>query len=494
MKNNQSITASAPGKLLLLGDHAIVYGQPCIVTAVNQRMFVTVSQTNDDLLTINAPDVEISGYQKDMHALTQGDLPKGVRFIEHATYNYFKAYPHEGGVSISTASEFSSTFGFGSSSATVVAVIVSLSQLFEQHLDNRAVFDLAYKTVLDVQGVGSGFDVASAIWGGTIFYSNKGEHIEPLSIGTIPLVVGYSGTKADTTTMVQSVAEKYKANTEKMDRIFLAIGQFVNDAKEKLLEGDWERVGKLMEFNQEYLRDIGVSTEKLEGMIHAAKQAGAYGAKLSGAGGGDCMIALVPESRAQSISEAMTAAGGLVLPVICGAQGVRVETTDNQDEQLIVINDQDEIIDYRSRSDCHSDPSLLHRTVGAVILNDSGEILLQKRSKTKDMDPGFWGISAAGHVSRGQTDEEAVKREVKEELGVVVDFVFVGNMMVRNEKESERAAIFKGLHNGPFEINPQEVDEIVFLNPKKIQAHIASKAMVFTKAAIQALTLTGALS
>ena len=84
-------------------------------------------------------------------------------------------------------------------------------------------------------------------------------------------------------------------------------------------------MGKLFDFNQEYLRDLGVSTDKLEDLISAAKKAGALGAKLSGAGGGDCMIALAPPARQNAVKDAITKAGGQVIDVRANAQGVRIE-------------------------------------------------------------------------------------------------------------------------------------------------------------------------
>ncbi len=95
--------------------------------------------------------------------------------------------------------------------------------------------------------------------------------------------------------------------------------------KEKIIENDWERVGKLMDFNQEYLRDLGVSSEKLETLISAAKGAGAWGAKLSGAGGGDCMIALAHPKKRASVEAAITGAGGKVIHILPHAHGVRKE-------------------------------------------------------------------------------------------------------------------------------------------------------------------------
>lgn len=477
-----------------MGDHAVVYGRPCIVTAVDSRMIVTVKKIDEESFILNAPDVQLSDYIKSISQLGQGDIPKSAQFIETAVAFFLKDHPQTGGLHIETHSEFPSTFGFGSSSASVVGVLFALCHLFSVQVDTKGLFEIAYRTVLAVQGVGSGFDVASAIWGGTIYFVGGGSIIEPLPIGILPLIVGYSGVKADTATIVKEVSQKYADNTKKMERIFDAIASLVDDAKEKFLEGDWQRVGTLMNYNQDYLRDIGVSTEKLESLIYAAKNAGSWGAKLSGAGGGDCMIAICSGDTFESVSTAITQSGGTVISTTCGAQGVRIETTDNQEELLVVVNEDDEIIDYRTRAECHADPSLIHRTVGVILTNDVGEILLQKRSMSKDMDAGLWGISAAGHVTKGQTDEEAALREMKEEVGVDTPLTFVGTLILKSLRESERAALFKGTHNGPFSIHPDEVDEVIFMQPDLIVEHVKDGTMRFTDGALRSLQLIGVLS
>lgn len=283
----QPIT-SAPGKLMLLGEHAVVYGYPCIVTAISERLTVGFGEP-------------------------QGD----TRFIDAA----IKMWGDKNS-KISAQSSFSGKYGFGSSSAVTVATL----KMLRPDADNKMLFDAAYKIVLDVQGTGSGFDVAAAVYGGTLYY-RKDKIIEPMSISDMPLIVGYTGVKADTTALIAEIAKKKEKEPEKVERIFQAIAMLTEEAKKIMSEGpacagrDWERVGKLMDFNQEYLRDLGVSSEKLEALIAAAKKAGAYGAKLSGAGGGDCMIALGPPG----VKEAIKKAGGEVVDVTPNAEGVRVE-------------------------------------------------------------------------------------------------------------------------------------------------------------------------
>jgi mevalonate kinase len=279
---------SAPGKLMLLGEHAVVYGYPCIVTAISQRLSVSDSPT------------EYAG---------------DTRFIDAAVKLWGDAK-----TKLSATCAFSGCYGFGSSSAVTVATLKAL----RPDAPNKEIFDTAYKIVLDIQSAGSGFDVAAATYGGTLYYI-KNKSIEPLVIKDMPLIVGYTGIKSNTVDLVSMVADKRKKYPEKVERIFQGIAKLVDEAKQKMLEGDWERVGRLMDFNQEYLRDLGVSSEKLETLIKAAKSAGAYGAKLSGAGGGDCMIALAPADKRQAVEEAITKAGGEIVQVTPNAEGVRVE-------------------------------------------------------------------------------------------------------------------------------------------------------------------------
>lgn len=318
-----NISVSSPGKLMLMGEHAVLYGHPCLVTAVDRRMHISIERTEPPTLVLDAPDVHITAYEKPMNVLGTGDIPKGVQFIERALQRFMTTYPIEGGVHISVSSDFSDQLGFGSSSASAAGTIRALSEIFNRRLSSKQIFAMAYQAVTDVQGKASGFDVAAAVYGGALYFVTAGKTVEPLSCASMPLIVGYTGVKADTTALVSEVNVKMHAQPERVKRIFDAIAKLVNDAKAKMIEGDWERVGKLMDFNQDYLRDLGVSSEKLESLIVAAKQAGAWGAKLSGAGGGDCMIAVSSEGTRHAIEKAIESAGGQVIHITAQAEGTR---------------------------------------------------------------------------------------------------------------------------------------------------------------------------
>ena len=182
----KKITVSAPGKLMLMGEHAVVYNHPCLVTAVDQRMHATVEILEKGEFQLEAPDVKVTGYKKPIKNLGSGEIPKGAKFVEIAVKNFMEeiASPNERarndnniGIKVTTKSEFSAQFGFGSSSASTVCVIKALSELFKLKLTQKEIFDLAYKTVLDIQGKGSGFDVAAAVYGGTLYFVTFGKII-----------------------------------------------------------------------------------------------------------------------------------------------------------------------------------------------------------------------------------------------------------------------------------------------------------------------------
>ncbi len=448
------VPTSAPGKLVLMGDHAVVYGRPCIVTAISERMYVQAG------------------------ARGAGD----TRFLDAAVHLWGK-----GDESLVATSSFSGTFGLGSSSAVTIAALKAL----RPNATNNELFDGAYKITLEVQGVGSGFDVAAAIWGGTLYFITGGSTIEPLAVPDMPLVVGFTGVKADTASIVRDVAAKRERDKVRVERIFDGISALVDQAKEKLREGDFERVGRLMDFNQDYLRDLGVSSEKLETLISAAKKAGAWGAKLSGAGGGDCMIALVPAEKRQAVEEAITRVGGLVLHILPGAPGVRLETTDNQDEMFIVVDAEDNVLGYKTRYECHHNKSLIHRTAGVLVFDDKGRVLLQKRSRTKDMDPGLWGISAAGHVTKGQEYEDAAHRELQEELGIDAPLTFVSKHLVESERETEMSTLFTAKSTGPFRPNPEEVERVEFFDPRRLAFDVSTKKIRVTQWSLYSLRKAG---
>ncbi len=320
-----SISVSAPGKLMLLGEHAVVYNRPCIVTAVGQRMHVAIEKLDDPVFQLDAPDVGVENYEKPMDQLGTGELPKGARFVEVATSRVYKDGGMPGGIKITTRSEFSSEYGFGSSSASAVCTVKAISELYDLDLPEKSIFKYCFETVQQVQGGGSGFDIAASLYGGTLYFLTGGKTIEPLSIQSLPLVIGYTGVKVDTMEIVREVKDLAERDPDLVEGVYNQVSELVDAAKDEITSGNFEELGKLMNFNQSLLNDLGVSSPLLDEMIKGARDAGAYGAKLSGAGKGDCMIALVPEEKRSEVALAIESAGGQVIDVPVNVLGVTIE-------------------------------------------------------------------------------------------------------------------------------------------------------------------------
>jgi len=233
------VTASAPGKLMLYGEHAVVYGNPCIVTAVDQRVRVTVEPNGEGEIHVCSPNVGLDEYHKKISRLGRDDLPKSMAFVEMLVKRFYEKYKTKSGIRISTESDFSTQFGFGSSAAVVVALAKALEAYFKLKMLQKDIFEIAYQAVLDVQGVGSGFDVAASVYGGTIYYVTPGTIIEKIYEDNLPMVVGYTGIKADTPTLVRQVAE-LRRNEKWVDSVFGDIKDLVNEAKRRMILYDSE--------------------------------------------------------------------------------------------------------------------------------------------------------------------------------------------------------------------------------------------------------------
>lgn len=325
------IKTSAPGKLMLFGEHSVVFGHPCIVTAVDRRLSITVEENGEELFILDAPDLGLRAYSKNIKDLGNKDLPKEVSFIETCYKLFLEKYPQKKTIHVYSKNEFKSSYGLGSSSASTVAFAKALSEFYGVTMDNDQLFDLCYKTVLEIQGVASGFDIAAAIWGGTLYYVTphgkfiKRKTVEQIKIESLPFLVGYTGIKADTATLVRMVQSLHSENKKEINHIFDDITLLVEQAKKTLKQQDWPHLGLLMDENQALLRRLQISSIELENLIAASKSAGAMGAKLSGAGGGDCMLALVDQADRRAVVAKIKKAGGKIIEVAMNAEGVRLE-------------------------------------------------------------------------------------------------------------------------------------------------------------------------
>lgn len=141
----------------------------------------------------------------------------------------------------------------------------------------------------------------------------------------------------------------------------------------------------------------------------------------------------------------------------------------SEDEIFDIVDTEDRVIGQAFRSQCHGNPGLVHRVAHVLVFNRRQQILLQKRSMVKDVQPGRWDTSVGGHLLPGENYLEAALREAQEELGLVdLDLIFLYNSKIRNEIESENVATFCAFCEGPFAYDPYEIDDLRFWEPDEV--------------------------
>lgn len=159
---------------------------------------------------------------------------------------------------------------------------------------------------------------------------------------------------------------------------------------------------------------------------------------------------------------------------------------DNQDELFVVVDKNDTLLEYKTRYECHHNKKLIHRAIGVILINSRGEILLQKRSMTKDTNPGRYTLSASGHVGKGESYDGAAKRELFEEIGVKKKIKFAKKFLMNMKTETEMESIYTAQYNGPFVLDRTETDGVEFFPSEKIK-QILSKLTSFAVESLKRL-------
>lgn len=322
------ITVSAPAKLFILGEHAVVFDGTCIVTAVDARLHVKLSRRPDPVLHIDAPDVGLADFQRPLTDVIAGQAstPESA-FIESCVRIFHERHHISTGLNIQTHSQFKREYGIGSSSAVVAATLFGLSQLYEQDFTKEELLKMGVDAIQRVQTLGSGADLAAAIYGGTLYYVNREpRQAELLTVGDLPLLVVYSGHKASTRRWVESVGDLQHRWPMIVNPVVEAMLAIVETGKAAILTQDWSQLGTLMNIQHGLLHALGVDTASLSQIVHFAREQGAYGAKLSGAGGGDCAIILCDLEDVDDIRTRLTDAGLRILELKANADGVQIES------------------------------------------------------------------------------------------------------------------------------------------------------------------------
>jgi mevalonate kinase len=303
-----AISATAPGKVILFGEHAVVYGRPAIAVPVNQvkaKALVTANpRGTPGEVRLQAPGI---GLVCTLDELDAGH-PLAAAILGTASALKVKRIP---ACTLKITSSIPVAAGMGSGAAVSVAVIRALSAFLGHPLPDEKVSALAFEVEKIHHGTPSGIDNAVVTYARPVYFV-KGKPIETLKVGrSFTLVIGDTGIASPTAAAVGAVRQAWQDENTQYEAYFDSLGALAKAARQALESGGIELLGPLMDASHGVLRKIGVSCAELDTLVTAARKAGAWGAKLSGGGRGGNMIALVPPARAEVVAKALQGAGAV---------------------------------------------------------------------------------------------------------------------------------------------------------------------------------------
>lgn len=312
------VRTSSPGKVILFGEHAVVYGEPAIALAVTRRFHMSVEPRESGRTTM-----------VDGHRISDAYHS----YFKYAVDNYWEGGPLE----IATRSDIPSSSGMGSSAALTTALMGALVELSGGSIDGERerIARQSFETEYGVQGRASPTDTSTATMGmgillakvpkdGLLWHIERGGaewYVHRVGVPKLDIVVGFTGVKGNTGKLVAKVRRYWERNNFAKETV-AEIGTLTMEGARALEVGDKELIGRLMDRNHQLLTILGVNHPKLQRLVDAARPH-SYGAKLTGAGGGGSMIALTDDPS--RVSQAIEAAGGTPFIAEIGAPGVRLE-------------------------------------------------------------------------------------------------------------------------------------------------------------------------
>jgi mevalonate kinase len=324
-------TGSGYGKVILFGEHFVVYGLPAIASAI-------ADSTMAEAAFVKGPEVFPGGVGPGTFVLegkgwmlydSRPETPgyKNQKAVEQKKsielmLVFLKIDATKTPLKIILAGNLKAASGVGASAASCAAVARALSGLFNLGLSDEKINEVAHEGEKGYHGTPSGIDDTAATYGG-LFLFRKGQPKNQIELIQTPkpiqIVMGNTGLTASTTTVVNGVKERRAAEPQKFERIFAEAEKIVHESKTALEAGNIKKVGELMNRNNELLVEIGVSGIKLDQLVEIAWKEGAPGAKITGTGVGGYMVALTPGRDLQDrVAKAMEKAGFAVLRTSIG--------------------------------------------------------------------------------------------------------------------------------------------------------------------------------
>jgi len=307
---HKMVEATAPGKVILFGEHAVVYGRPAIAAPVTRlRASAVIESSGDADVLLIAPDLGVRG------RLSEAEPGDPLAATLHLSQSRL-AIPKLGGFSLTVTSDIPIAGGLGSGAAISVAVIRAFLAYYDlaATTGRDQISALAYEVERLHHGTPSGIDNTVVAYEQMVYFKRQ-EPLDRIEVFSPPrplrLAVGDTGLRSATRDVVGDVRSQWLGDRTRFEQIFDACGQIAEAGRGAIAAGDLAAVGRLMNENHEWLVEMTVSNPRLDQLVEAARRAGALGAKLSGAGRGGNMIALIEAETQATVTEALLAAGAV---------------------------------------------------------------------------------------------------------------------------------------------------------------------------------------
>ncbi len=290
--------ASAPGKVILFGEHFVVYGVKVILCAINKRITITAEKVKEEEISIksNIGDLIL----KPNKPITEIDSP--LKPLYYLADKILQKQNQTTGIKITVESDIPLGVGLGSSSACCVAGAAAISRLFTE-TSKEEILELAIEAEKTIFQNTSGADCTVCTYGGIMEYDKKNGFTKIRSEPNFHLVIANSNIEHSTELVVAGVKQFKEENEIEFSKLCNDESKLVEDVLKLLKDNNIKELGRKISQNQKYLEVIGISNEKLRDMILIGQKS-SFGAKITGAGGGGCIFALTDETNLeQSINQ-----------------------------------------------------------------------------------------------------------------------------------------------------------------------------------------------
>lgn len=304
----KSVSTIAPGKSILFGEHAVVYGYPAIAMAISINSRCKIREIPKDEIFINFKNYNLIINGSNLSSLKSEIPSKYKQYGKCLQIMKVQFGIDLNNIEITLESDLFPGSGLGSSASLSVALVFSLNSFYDLDLDKEMINKIAYELEKVIHGTPSGIDNTITTYGNVIFFQEGKFDFIHLS-NNIPLLITHTNIEHNTKEAINRIKDLKRKNPHKVQKILENIGRITNEAKNELIKGNFGEIGELMNLNQKYLAELQVSNEKISQIVNISNENGAYGSKLTGAGLGGCVISIGEKHILQDIANILREKG-----------------------------------------------------------------------------------------------------------------------------------------------------------------------------------------